>query len=155
MCTQTDSQLHHYRLDASGWTHLTSFGAGVDSAPCLIEGTYGAHDEIGVGNFELCVAVGGTIEHWWRYNAGLGPWTRSAVFGTGVRRVIGLIQSTFATDLEVIVENQMAAISTGGAMAAAGIPVQPSDEVTPSRAKGASGNPCTGRARPRMAARFT
>jgi hypothetical protein len=106
VCAQTDGQLHHYRLDASGWTYLTSFGAGADSAPCLIEGTYGAHDEIGVGDFELCVAVGGTIEHWWRYNAGLGPWTRSAVFGAGVRRVIALIQSTFATDLEIIVENQ-------------------------------------------------
>ena len=51
------------------------------------------------------LAVGGTIEHWWRYNAGPGPWTRSAVFGTGVRRVIALVQSTFATDLEIIVEN--------------------------------------------------
>ena len=106
VCAQTDGQLHHYRRDASGWTHLTSFGGGADSAPCLIEGTYGEHDEIGVGNFELCVAAGGTIEHWWRYNADLGPWTRSAVFGAGVRRVIGLIQSSFATDLEIIVENQ-------------------------------------------------
>jgi hypothetical protein len=51
-------------------------------------------------------AIRGTIEHWWRYNAGLGPWTHSAVFGAGVHRVIGLIQSTFATDLEIIAENQ-------------------------------------------------
>jgi len=51
VCAQTDGQLHHYWLDASGWTYLTSFGAGADSAPCLIEGTYGAHDEIGVGDF--------------------------------------------------------------------------------------------------------
>ena len=42
VCAQTDGQLHHYWLDASGWTYLTSFGAGADSAPCLIEGTYGA-----------------------------------------------------------------------------------------------------------------
>jgi hypothetical protein len=41
-----------------------------------------------------------------RFRSPLGPWTRSAVFGTGVRRVIGLIQSTFATDLEIIAENQ-------------------------------------------------
>ena len=72
----------------------------------MIEGQFNASDDTLPGNFELCVAVGGTIEHWWRYNAGLGPWTRSAVFGTGVRRVIALIQSTFATDLEIIVENQ-------------------------------------------------
>jgi hypothetical protein len=83
VCAQTDGKLHHYRLGASGWTHLTSFGAGAYSAPCLIEGTYGEHDEIGVGDFELCVAVGGAIEHWWRHNAGLGPWTRSAVFAAG------------------------------------------------------------------------
>jgi hypothetical protein len=106
VCTQTDGQLHHYALTAGGWTHLAAFGARVDSAPCLIEGTYGAHDELGVGNFELCVAAGGTIEHWWRWNVGGGPWTRSAVFGVGVRRVLGLLQSTFGTNLELVVENQ-------------------------------------------------
>jgi hypothetical protein len=106
VCTRTDGQMHHYRRDAERWTHQVAFGSGVDSAPCLIEGTYGAHDEIGVGNFELCVAVGGSIEHWWRYNAGLGAWERSAVFGSGARRVIGLLQSTIGTNLEIIVENQ-------------------------------------------------
>jgi len=106
VCAQTDGHLHHYRLDASGWTEVTIFGAGAHSAPCLIEGTYGEHDEIGVGDFELCVAVRGTIEHWWRYNANPGPWVRSAVFGAGGRRVISLIQSTFATDLEIIVERE-------------------------------------------------
>jgi hypothetical protein len=76
----------------------------VTSAPCLIEGTYGAGNEMGVGNFELCVAVGNQIEHWWRYNASPGPWNKSAVFGADVRRVIGLIQSSYSTNLEVIAE---------------------------------------------------
>jgi hypothetical protein len=106
VCAQTDGTLHHYRLTAAGWGQVTAFGSGVASAPCVIEGTYGTRDETGVGNFELCVAVGGTVEHWWRHNASLGAWTRSAVFGSGVRRVIGLLQSTFTTNLEVIVENQ-------------------------------------------------
>ena len=106
VCAKTNRQMYHYRRAATGWALVGAFGAGVDSAPCLIEGTYGAGDEVAVGNFELCVAVGGTIEHWWRYNASLGPWTRAAVFGGGVRRVIGLIQSTFTTNLELIVENQ-------------------------------------------------
>jgi hypothetical protein len=105
VCTQSDGQMHHYRRTTSGWNHLGSFGTGVDSAPCLIEGTYGAGDERGVGNFELCVAAGGTIEHWWRHNASGSPWNRSAVFGAGARRVIGLIQSSFATNLEIIVED--------------------------------------------------
>jgi Papain family cysteine protease len=106
VCTQTDGQMHHYHRSSSGWNPVTTFGAGVDSAPCVIEGTYGAGDERSVGNFELAVAVGGTIEHWWRFNAVPGPWNRSAVFGSGARRVIGLIQSTFGTNLEIIVENQ-------------------------------------------------
>jgi hypothetical protein len=61
-------------------------------------------DESGVGNFELCVTVGETIEHWWRHNASGAAWTRSAVFGDAARRVVGLIQSSFGTNLELIVE---------------------------------------------------
>jgi hypothetical protein len=106
VCAKTDGKMYHYYRSDSTWTLLSSFGTGIDSAPCLIEGTYGAGDERGVGNFELCVAVGGHLEHWWRYNANPGPWNQSAVFGSGVRRVIGLIQSTFGTNLEIIVENQ-------------------------------------------------
>ena len=71
----------------------------------MIEGTFGTHDETGVGNFELCVAANGQIEHWWRYNAAPGgAWTRSAVFGAGISRVVSLIQSSYTTNLEVIAE---------------------------------------------------
>ena len=66
------------RLGSTGWTEQSAFASGIDSAPCLIEGTYGADNEMGVGNFELCVAVQGHVEHWWRWNQGLGSWTRSA-----------------------------------------------------------------------------
>jgi hypothetical protein len=82
----------------------SQFGSGVTSAPCLIEGTYGAGNEMNPGNFELCVAVGGRIEHWWRHNASLSAWNQSAVFGEGVRRVVGLLQSSFGTNLELIAE---------------------------------------------------
>jgi hypothetical protein len=58
----------------------------------------------GVGNFELCVAAGGQIEHWRRYNAVPGGWNKSAVFGTDVRRVVALLQSSFGANLEVIAE---------------------------------------------------
>ncbi len=71
----------------SGWV--------ATSGPCLIEGSYGMGDESGIGNFELCVTVGETIEHWWRHNASGAAWTRAAVFGDAARRVVGLIQSSF------------------------------------------------------------
>jgi hypothetical protein len=77
---------------------------GCTSGPALIEGTYGAGDDSGVGNFELCVVVGSRIQHWWRHNRGLGQWTMSAEFGDGVARVVGLLQGTYATNLEVIVQ---------------------------------------------------
>jgi hypothetical protein len=116
--------MHHLHRVGTTWVELAAFGANVDSAPCLIEGTYGAGNELGVGNFELCVAVQGRVEHWYRWNAGQGPWTLSAVFGSGVRRVLGLIQSTFGTSSEIIVENQKARTNTAGATAQAGTSAQ-------------------------------
>ena len=107
VCTGATGEMQHWRRprpDVGNWTLLGTFGQNTTSAPCMIEGTYGAGNEMGVGNFELCVAVGNQIEHWWRHNASLGPWNRSAVFGADVRRVVGLIQSTYATNLEVIAE---------------------------------------------------
>jgi len=101
----TNGQMQHWRRQAgSSWSLLGTFGQNVSSAPCMIESTYGAGNEMGVGNFELCVTVGNQIEHWWRYNVSPGPWNKSAVFGADVRRVIGLIQSSYSTNLEVIAE---------------------------------------------------
>jgi hypothetical protein len=107
VCTGADGRMQHWRRPGPAigtWSLLGVFGLNATSAPCMIEGTYGAGNEMGVGNFELCVAVGNQIEHWWRHNASQGPWNQSAVFGTDVRRIIGLIQSTYATNLEVIAE---------------------------------------------------
>jgi hypothetical protein len=105
VCTGADGQMQHWRRPANGtWSLLDHFGQNVMSGPCMIEGTYGAGNEMGVGNFELCVALGNQIEHWWRHNASAGPWNRSAVFGVDIRRVVGLIQSTYATNLEGIAE---------------------------------------------------
>ena len=107
VCTGTNGQMQHWRRPGPGvgtWSLLGTFGQNVTSAPCMIEGTYGAGNEMGVGNFELCVAVGNQMEHWWRYNTTPGPWNRSAVFGADVRRVVGLIQSSYLANLEVIAE---------------------------------------------------
>lgn len=107
VATVSGGSLAHFRRASTGadWARIDTFGAGATEAPCLIEGTYGAGNEAGIGNFELCDPVaGGQIEHWWRYNTSPGPWTRSAVFGADVRRVLGLLQSTYGTDLELIAE---------------------------------------------------
>ena len=105
VATTGAGRLQHYARSGAGWQLLGSFGQNVTSAPCLIEGTYGAGNEVNVGNFELCVAVaGGQIEHWWRHNASASAWTRSAVFGSAVNRVVALLQGSYATNLELIAE---------------------------------------------------
>ncbi|MCX5012958.1 C1 family peptidase [Streptomyces sp. NBC_00555] len=95
-----------WRDDANGfvWRAGEVFGEGAASAPCLIEGQYGAVDEDTAGNYELCVAVaGGRVEHWSRGNASGSAWSRSAVFGHDVRAVTGMLQGSFGFNLEVIV----------------------------------------------------
>ena len=73
------------------------------SGPALIEGTYGAGDDSGIGNFELCVTVGSRVQHWWRHNRSLwaGRWRRVR---RRRRRVVGLLQGTYGTNLEIIVQ---------------------------------------------------
>jgi hypothetical protein len=63
------------------------------------------HDETGPsGNFELCVAVEGRVQHWWRWNAGGDMhWRHSADFGHDVQAVAGLCESSWSMNLEVIV----------------------------------------------------
>ena len=105
VCTAVGGVMQHYSRGLAGWSLLGTFGQNVTSGPCMIEGTYGTHDETGIGNFELCVAVNGQIEHWWRYNTTPGgAWSQSAAFGSEINRVVSLIQSTYGTDLEVIAE---------------------------------------------------
>lgn len=107
VATTTGGQMRHFSrpTSSSGWSQIDVFGQNATGGPCLIEGTYGAGNDAGIGNFELCVPVaGGQIEHWWRYNTSPGPWNKSAVFGADVRRVVGLLQGTYGTNLELIAE---------------------------------------------------
>jgi hypothetical protein len=95
---------HWWRDDDHGnvWNAGVTFGAGVDSPPYMIEGQYGAWDENHVGNFELCVAVGGRIQHWWRDNQGAMKWTQSATFGQNIRTVTALLEGSYDFNLEVV-----------------------------------------------------
>jgi hypothetical protein len=69
----------------------------------MIEGQFGMGNEDAIGNFEVCVAVGGRVQHWWRNNSGGMAWSNSATFGHDVQAVTALIQGSFGFNLEVIV----------------------------------------------------
>jgi hypothetical protein len=116
----TLGELEHWRwpTGGAGWIvspHQPRFGTLVKSPPCMIEGQYHCPDERSVGDFELCVAVAGDVQHWRRSNlgglptAGLGPslggdWTQLKSFGIGnARSVVALIESSFTFRLEAIV----------------------------------------------------
>ncbi len=107
VAVRTNGTMQHYWRNAADlqWRAGAVFGAGVGSPPVMIQGQYGMRDENGPhGNFELCVAVGGKIQHWWRSNAnGSMDWRMSAVFGHDVQAVAGLCQGSWGMNLEVIV----------------------------------------------------
>ena len=85
------------------WRPGLLFGAGVSSPPVMIQGQFGMADEAGHGNLELCVAVGGHVEHWWRADNGDGQWRRSAIFGSQVAAAAGLCQGSYGMNLELVV----------------------------------------------------
>jgi hypothetical protein len=124
VCVLETGHLQHWWRDNDGdstWKGGTIFGNGVGDTPvAMIQSDFGARDEQTPGNFELCVAVNGHVEHWWRNNAlperlhagGLlrkrhpdpPDWIHGASFGDNVKHVWGLLQGSFAFDLEIIVE---------------------------------------------------
>jgi hypothetical protein len=106
VCVLNTGQMQHWsRDDDHGlvWTAEATFGQGCTSGPCMIEGQYGAGDENAIGNFELCVAVGGKVQHWWRDNQGDHAWHESATFGHDVQAVTSLVEGSFGFNLEVVV----------------------------------------------------
>ena len=106
ICTTPNGAMQRYwRPDAnSAWQACETFGSQVKSPPVMIEGQYGATDETVAGNYELCVAVNGAIQHWWKGSPEnpASTWSMSASFGQNVKQVLGLIQSSFGFDLEVV-----------------------------------------------------
>ena len=96
---------HFWRNESNfSWNPGAVFGAGIASSPVMIQGQYGMANELAPhGNFELCVAAGGRVQHWWRNNAGDMQWRHSATFGHDVLAVAGLAQGQWGMNLEVIV----------------------------------------------------
>lgn len=110
ICVNNDGTMQRYWRDDAhhkGWAAAEKFGSGVDSAPVMLRSQYGESNETIPGNYELCVAVNGSIEHWWTAGEATANWQKSATFGTNqagktVKEVLGLIQSSFSFDLELI-----------------------------------------------------
>ncbi len=106
VCTLTSGKMQHFWRDndhGMAWNAGVQFGSGVSSPPCMIEGSYGAASEKSVGNFELCVAAGGIVQHWWRNNSGDQLWRQSATFGHNVSSVVSLVEGSYGFNLEVVV----------------------------------------------------
>jgi hypothetical protein len=112
VCVRNDGQMQHFwRDDDLTWQTGVTFGQGVGDTPvCMIEGQYGATDETRTGNFELCVAVNGVGQHWYRDNNGDGGWHHTADFGDNVKHVWALVESSFDFNLEVLVERTDGAV---------------------------------------------
>jgi hypothetical protein len=106
VCVLANGQMQHWWRDNDHgmvWNASALFGSGVSSAPCMIEGQYGAGNEKSYGNFELCVAVGGKVQHWWRANYSDMKWRNSATFGHDVSSVVSLVEGSYGFNLELIV----------------------------------------------------
>lgn len=89
-----------WRSDDFTWHNGEVFGSGIGETPvCMIEGQFGATDELTPGNFELCVAVGGRVEHWWRDNSALSTEVPRADFARpGVSDVVHADQKPHRLD---------------------------------------------------------
>lgn len=108
VAVRTDGHMQHFWRNGASfvWSAGAIFGSGVSSTPVMIQGQYGMQNELGPnGNFELCVAVGGHVQHWWRWNSAGGDmgWRQSAVFGHDVLAVAGLCEGSWGMNLELIV----------------------------------------------------
>jgi Papain family cysteine protease len=107
VCVLASGQMQHWcRIGSNAaWTADQTFGSGITSAPCMIQGQYGMANEYDDGNFELCVALpNGTVQHWRRNKqVAKNPWAMSATFGSKVDRVIALLEGSFGFNLEVVV----------------------------------------------------
>jgi hypothetical protein len=112
VCVLASGKMQHWWRDNDHgmvWNAGPEFGSGIGSPPCMIEGSYGAGNEKAVGNFELCVATGGSVQHWWRNQSDL-LWRQSATFGHDILAVVSLIEGSYGFNLEVIVlrtDNQL------------------------------------------------
>jgi hypothetical protein len=105
---QTQQMQHFWRDNDNGmvWNAGPTFGSNISSPPYMIEGPYGQADENSIGNFELCVASQGQVQHWFRNNQSGAEWAWGATFGSSqgsIQQVVALIQGSYGFNLEMVV----------------------------------------------------
>jgi Papain family cysteine protease len=127
VCVLSTGQLQLYWKDTSpafllttGWQAGETFASGLSitppPTPVMIQGVTGTVDENSIGNFDLCIANNGQVQHWQRDNSNLGNqvpktdgstaglWRLVESFGSGVKNVWGLVFTSRVFDLECVVE---------------------------------------------------
>lgn len=96
------------------WVAAEKFGSGFGATPpVMIQSQRFTTAENQQGNFELLIVKNGSVEHWWRSNERLmaetpgsvNRWNKGLTFGSNVKHVWGLMQSSYGGNLEAIVEN--------------------------------------------------
>jgi Papain family cysteine protease len=103
ICVNKDGTMQrYYRVLNGGWSAEEKFGSNVHSSPVMIRSEFSESNETAPGNYELCVAVNGQFQHWWTPGEAAAKWTMDASFGTNIKQVLGLIESSFGFDLELI-----------------------------------------------------
>ena len=100
------NRLRHYwrnnEISSHPWTRGALFGSDIDSAPAMIQSSFG-----NMGNFEVVVKEGEQLRHYWRNNDASGlPWNRGVLFGSNVDSAPAMIQSNFGNmgNFEVVVK---------------------------------------------------
>jgi hypothetical protein len=100
---------HYYRSNVTPgypWNKTACFGEGADSAPALIQSSFG-----NPGNFEVVVKEGDRLCHYYRNNGVPGhPWSKTQCFGGPVDSTPALVQSRWPGkpigSFEVVVREQ-------------------------------------------------
>jgi predicted lipoprotein with Yx(FWY)xxD motif len=100
------SKLRHYWRNNNDpsypWHKGKLFGDKVNSAPAMIQSTFG-----NMGNFELLVREGDRLRHYWRNNDASGrPWYKGGLFSDHIASVPFFIQSHFGNpgNFELVVK---------------------------------------------------
>ncbi len=125
VCVLESGEMQHFWRDndnGMAWNAGDTFGSGVFSTPCMIEGqNSGASDEKHVGNFELCVAVDGAVQHWWRDNQNNTGWQYEIPSDTMFKPLQPLLKVAFFLTWKSLFCVQTNSYNTIGVMALGGM----------------------------------
>ncbi|KAK3313617.1 hypothetical protein B0H66DRAFT_584226 [Apodospora peruviana] len=121
--TDGTMQLFWRSASSSVWTPGEVFGSNIfppDTPPVMIQDFYNTSNESSIGDFQLVVAVNGSVQHWRRSNddihlnppsfgssrVGEGKWEmfEQTAEVSGVRHVWSLVQGSFGQKMHMVTE---------------------------------------------------